>query len=238
MRRLTWILVFCAGATCLAADVVDDAIAKIRADVKAGNAAKVVVAIKDLAEYEDPRIRALLHDLTVATDSSIACAAYAQVGGHKDKSFLAIMRSRAEDKKLAQDRADVYAALLDAFVALGDDGKATHDLMEGLVQKYLPTNAEFSTRAIRAYGALRDKTTIDKLIGWLMQAETPGAAVGQPSGMGQVSKETAAMFDKARPVIVECLTSLTGVALVSASDWRKWWKDKKENFKCPPPPAK
>src|SRR6185295_786416 len=127
--------------------------------VKAGEFAKAIPLMKGVAEDDDKRVRELVHDLTACSDADIACAAYELIGKRKDAAFLPTMRTRADDKKLPTDRPTVYQALLDAFLAIADDGKATHELFEGVVRRFLRVNAEFTTRAVRTYAVVRDKDT-------------------------------------------------------------------------------
>lgn len=222
------------ASTALAADTVDGTIAEIKKHKKAGDSLKALPLIKAVAETDDPRVRTFLRDLTSDPDDVYACAAYEQVGTHKDAEFLGTMRIRADDKKLPTERPAVYTALLDAFVALADESKPTHDVLSDVVQKQLPLNAEFATRAVRAYAVVRDKYTVDKLIVWLVQADSTGG----PNVAGATNPSTLAAYEKEKPVLLECLRSLTGMSLVTVLEWRAWWKERKADFKCPPPPKK
>jgi hypothetical protein len=214
----------------------DADVAEIRDLVKKGELAKALPSVRAIGERDDPKVRELLRDLTSSKDDPIACAAYAAIAKQKDKSFLATMRQRAEDWDLASERRAVYQALLDAFVEFGDESKATHEVLERVVQKHLPLEAEFAIRAIRAYCAVRNKDTVDKLIGWLAEAESTIGPLG--NRVAPVSAETRAAHDKEHPAIRECLTSLTGFSFDDAKSWKAWWKERKAGYKCPPPPPK
>lgn len=218
-----------------AGDKLDDTIAEIRASVKRGDG-KAVPLIAAIAEDTDPRVRSILHDLTDDRDPEIACAAYAAIGKARDKTFLVQMRTRAEDKKLQKNRTPVYAALLDAFLAVGDDSKATHELLDGLVQRFLPMSSEFSTRAIRAFSLVRDKDTVARLMVFLGQTDSVISTPGQLVPVA-VNAETRENYAKAKVVVIECLTSLTGMQHKDTATWNAWWKENKATFKCPPLPA-
>jgi hypothetical protein len=219
-------LVF-AGSRSATADQIDDAIASIRATAKSGDFAKTIQQMKSVADSDDQRVRDLLHELTACPDAVVTCAAYDLIGKRKDTTFLPTMRTRAEDKKMPTERPAVYQALLDAFLAIADDGKATHELFDGVVRRFLRINSEFTSRAIRTYSVVRDKDTIEKLIVWLFETES----VSNP--YAAINREVRANFDKAHVVLVECLKSLCGVEFPTADEYKKWWKDNKTNFKCP-----
>ncbi len=214
------------------ADEIGDSITEVKTLLKEDAPLEHVKAKLDrLADLDDPRVTKFVLKLTASKRDATAIAAYALAADRGDKKLVRLLKSRVDDKHLAKERPTVYTAVLDALVICVD--ASCKDVLEDVIQRYISTNSDFSTRAIRAYAKVRKKDVVDQLIKWLGQTESgSGTGTWEP-----LSPEARACRKKAEAVILDRLTELSGVVLADFDGWRKWWKENERKFKFPDPPT-
>lgn len=230
----TALLVLVAGSPLeLRADSVDDENDAVLALDKAGKDAECVAKI---ATMKDARAFATLKELAGKSKSdAVAAAAIRHVAvTWKDAEYFRWLVGRLEDKDLAADRPEIFKAVLDAVQAYPPE-KIKHALkpLAEVVAKHMASEPDIAARAIRAYGTVPDRFTVQQLLEWLAQA---GAAGGGKGGNSKAeSKDARANKDAAKKVVLETLTQLTGKDLGDLEPWKKWWDENGKTFKFPLP---
>lgn len=210
--------------TTLRADAVDDQIAQIGDLAKQkGEEGKLVAAI-DAIDGTEARYLKALTKLLKHKDDRVAAAAYRKGAEAGDKSFFKKLTKAAGDKKLQKERSTVYVAALDGL-GISRDPKAMEPL-EDVVKKFMATNPEYSTAAIKAYCMIREPGVIDTCIKWLTQIASTARASG-------VSKETRDNNAKAEAAIFEGIEGLTGVGIADAGSLSEWWEKSREGYEFP-----
>jgi hypothetical protein len=232
-----------------AGDDIDAKIAAMKEFEKKGEEGKCIAAMQELKDSaSDARVPKAIKDMVGSKHTKIACAAVRNVAGKtpKDVEFLKTLCNRIEDKSDLYKDADkggnheLVCAYLDAIVLYKADKGSMPTLKAGLpkfadvVKKFLSTNAEFSTRAIRAYGCIRDKFTMEQLIDWGEQTEARSGGGGGGSKKA-ISTEARDHQNKAKKVILEVLSENTGKEQPDVSAWRKWWEENAKTFVFPEP---
>lgn len=215
------------------ADGVDDSIAELKTLLAKHDDVKSIASMKQLADLPDPRVTRVLVDLTASDRPDIAVTAYQLAAPRKDPGLLTKLKTRADNKKLAESTPRVYEAVLTALAVYAD--KSALDVLESVVPRYYSSNAEFAILAIRAYSTVRTKPVLEKLIKWLNDCE---AVANMGGGYADPSLEARKNYEKCHAEIQTQLTRLTGRSFAVAKEWRGWWKDAESSFKFPdPPPA-
>ena len=213
------------------ADAVDDAIEAMEDAAKDKDDGVAIAKMVELQDNLDERVTKALVKLTKARSDKVAAAAVRMVATRKDEKFGKSIKGKLDDKKLAKEHIDVYHAYLDAAAMYADPKLA--DPLADVVKKYLPTDHDISTRAIRAFGAVREKDTVDQLLEWLVQTEnTSGGGSGK-----NLSDATREAYGKAKAQILETLEELTGQAIGDSTTWKEFWDDRRKTFEFPDPNA-
>jgi len=141
------------------ADEIDDKIAAMKDAAKAKDSGACIAKMVELQDSLDDRVNKALTTLLKNKDAKIAAAAIRQLGLRKDEAFGKKIAKGVDNKKLYKAEDDsVYLAYLDAakMYANPKNGKA----LTGIVKKFMPTNSKYATKAIKAYGSVRDKEVI------------------------------------------------------------------------------
>lgn len=227
-----------APAPAVLADDVDDQLAALREAVKANDEAKALETVTKLETNLDGRVTEAFADITRTTKSDrIFKATLKLAANRKHEGLLKWMNSKLGDfKDMAEDKPERLYAILDAVPPYGDLAAVTQKNTEKIVDKFLSTKADIAKRGVLAYGAVRTKPTVERLVEWMVQTETKGGG-GQGGGGGgkSMSEETKKNYGEVNPVIGKALTNLTNQEMATAADWQKWWDENKKTFKFPEP---
>jgi hypothetical protein len=219
-------------APAVLADDVDDAIAQLKELVKANEEGKAIAKITELETKMDGRITDALADVArTAKSDRVAKAAMKVAAQRKDDGLIRWLKTKLDDKKMAEDHPERYLAVLDSVGFYGD--KTTLKPLEDVVKKYLPTNSNFSKAAIRAYGSVREKPVVEQLVKWLRETENTRAGQGGKNP----SAQTRDNYEAAKGAVLKALEGLTLQDLGDASPWEKWWKENEKTFEFPDPNA-
>jgi hypothetical protein len=220
------------------ADALGDEIAAIDALEKAGDDTKCVARLAALTDWSDPRVAAAVRDLAKSPKDAVACAAIKALATHKDAKALEWLKKRIADEDLAKPkdkggRPDVYRAVLDACLLWRDP--STLKPLETAVDAFLTTDADYATRAIRAYGSVREKAVVGRLIEWLADLDMShgGKSSGGSGGRSRYSPETQKIRDNSAAVLVKTLADATDQDFPDTAAWRKWWTENARTFEFP-----
>jgi len=231
----------------LGADAVDEQIAAMKGFEKAGEDGKCIAKMQEMKDaFGDTRVLAAIKSMIGSKNDKIACAAVKMIAARtpKDLEFLKLVCNRVDEKNDLYKEKDkggnpeLVCAYLDAIVSYKADKasqatiKAALPKLADVVKKFLATNAEFSTRAIRAYGCVRDKFAMEQLLEWGEQTEAKAGGSGGGSKKG-LSTEAKDMQNKAKKVILETISDITGKESVDVATWRKWWTENGKTFVFP-----
>jgi hypothetical protein len=218
-------------ASTVLADEIDDAIAEMMAAAKDKDAGKCIAKMVELQDSLDKRVGAAFNKLVKNRDTKIAAAAIRQLGTRKDETFGKSVGKAIGNKKLYKSKDDkmrpVYVAYLDAAAMYGNPkhSKALADI----VKKFMQTDPEYCTKAIKAYGSVQDKAIVDQLIKWLVQTES----TGQSQGGKNMSQETRDNYGRAKSQLIETLEVLTAQPIGDGKSWQEFWDKKRKEFKFP-----
>lgn len=215
------------------ADAVDDSIAQLKEASKASDDGKAIAKITELEGKLDARITDAFAEVARSAKSDkIAKAAMKAAAQRKHEGLLKWLKSKIDDKKMAEDRKEVYLAVLDSLAFYGD--KSALKPLEDVTKKYLPTDAEIAKRAIAAYGSVREKPVVDQLLKWLSET-------GNTRGGGQSGKNMSAAqresYEACNKAILKVLEKLTLLDMGDANSWTNWWEENKKTFEFPDPNA-
>lgn len=215
------------------ADTIDDAIDEMEAAAKDKDAGKCIAKMVELQDSLDERVGKALNKLVKNREPKIAAAAIRQLAMRKDESFGKSVGRKIGDKKLykEEDKRDIYLAYLDA-AAMYANPKHGKELAD-IVKKFMPTDSEFCTKAIKAYGSVREKEVVDQLIDWLVQTES----TGQSQGGKNMSTETKENYAKAKSQVIETLEELTTQQIGDGKSWSEFWEKRRKSFVFPDPNA-
>jgi hypothetical protein len=234
------------------ADAIQDQIDAMKGFEKAGDDGKCVAKMQEMKDaFGDTRVNKAIKDLIGSKNDKIACAAVKMIAAKnnpKDVEWLKSVCDKLGDKDNFKDKdkggnPDLMCAYLDAVVQFKAD-KASQSTIKGalpkffdIVKHHLSTNAEFSTRAIRAYGCVRDRFVMEQLLDW---GESIEARSGKGGGGGGGSKkgastETRDIENKSKKVILEVIADITGKDTVDIATTRKWWTENGKTFVFPDP---
>lgn len=215
-------------APAVLADDVDDAIVQLKELVKANDEGKAIAKITELETKMDGRVTDALADVAKAAKSDrVSKAAMKVAAQRKDPELSKWLKTKLDDKKMAEDHPERYLAVLDSVGFYGD--KSTMKPLEDVVKKYLPTNSNYSKAAIRAYGSIREKVAVEQLVKWLRQTENTRAG-GQGASM---SAQTRDNYEAAKGAVLKALESLTLQDMGDAATWEKWWKENEKTYEFP-----
>jgi hypothetical protein len=230
---------FAAPAPPLAADATSDAIKTIRELERSGDETLCVAKMLELADSEDPRVLALMREFLKSRSDKVACAAMDWIAFKRDSEFYRWLVAHIEDKDLYRrrdGRPEVYKTLLVCVGAYLKDNqdKSVLKPLEDVVDRFLSTDSEYATRAVRAYGVVRDPAVVETLLRWFDQVDSHGQS---QSGKDE-SPETRRRKDEMRKALVETLRDLCGPDIPDAATWRRFWQEKKKGFVFPAPRLK
>jgi len=234
-----------ANPAALRADDIDDGIKAVKELEKAGadKEDECIAKMLFLRAGRDPRAFAALKEMIGSKSDRIACAAVSGLAvGWQDPEYFRWLLGRVDDKTLysrESGRPEVYKCVLES-IRTYPPGKVKAALkpLGDAVNRFLATEPEYADRAIRAYGTVPDRFTVQQLLDWLDQtaASPDGKGSGKSGGKGDnkgESKEARENKDKARQSILETLTALCGKDAGDAGQWRKWWAENGKTFKFP-----
>jgi hypothetical protein len=214
------------------ADEIDDKITAMKDAAKAKDSGACIAKMVELQDSLDDRVNKALTGLVKDRETKIAAAAIRQLGLRKDEAFGKKIAKAVDNKKLYKaDDDTVYLAYLDAAAMYANPKNG--NALAGIVKKFMPTNPRFATKAIKAYGSVRDKKVVDQLIEWLVQSES----TGQSQGGKNASQETIDNMAKAKNAIIEALAELTYLEIGDGKSWQNTWDKKRKNFEFPDPNA-
>jgi hypothetical protein len=215
------------------ADDVDDAIAQMHEFVKSGEDGKAIAKITDLESKRDARVTDALADVArTAKSDKVSKAAMKVAAQRRHEGLFKWLKSKLDDKKMAEDRPERYLGVLDSLAFYGD--KSTLKGLEDVVKKYLPTNAEISKRAIAAYGSIRERPVVEQLVKWLRETENTRGGGANNKTMSQAQRDA---YNAAHTQILKTLEQLTLQDMADAASWEKWWKENEKTFEFPDPNA-
>ena len=225
------------GAGVARADALGDQIASVKESVKKGETDKAIAAMKEVAKSDDARAVALLIGLTDEIGEQVACAAYELVAPKKDAGFLAILKKRAANKKLADTSTTRFLAVLNALAVYAD--KSTLPVFADVFDRYHGSKPDLAIVAAHAYAAIRSKPVVEQLIKWLLDCESTAAYASPVTYTAPPpSKETLAAYAKCHEALLKDLQAMTGQKFTEHKDWKAWWREAERSFKFPEPPAK
>ncbi len=213
------------------ADDIDDAIAEMKAFAKAKDDGKCIAKMVELQDSLDGRVTKAFGKLVKSRQPKIAAAAVRQLAARKDAAFGKTVGKKITDKKLYKSKdgvlRPVYIAYLDAAAdyanpRYGDD-------LSDMVRKFLQTDSEYATKAIKAFGMVQSKGVVDQLIKWLTQTESRG----QNQGGKYMGKEARENYAKAKRQIIATLEELTGESIGDAQSWTEFWDNERKKFEFP-----
>jgi hypothetical protein len=234
------------------ADAVQDQVDAMKGFEKAGDDGKCIAKMQEMKDsFGDTRVLKAIKDMTGSKNDKIACAAVKMMAARKDPKDVEWLKSVCDkigDKDNFKDKdkggnPDLMCAYLDAVVMFkADKGsqatiKAALPKFFDVVKHHLSTNAEFSMRAIRAYGCVRDRFVMDQLLEWGEGIEARSGKSGAGGGGGSkkgASTETRDIEGKSKKVILETLADITQKD--GGSDiqtWKKWWAEHEKGFVFP-----
>jgi hypothetical protein len=263
--KLTWIRAVVASAALLGlsavlptpalrADAVQDQVDAMKGFEKTGDDVKCIAKMQEAMKdsFGDTRVLKAVKDFIGSKNDKIACAAVKAIAGLKvkDLEFLKWICAKFDHKndlfkeKDKGGNPELLCAFLDAVVQYqADKGsqatiKAAIPKFADIVKFHLSTNPEFTTRAIRAYGCVRDRFTMEQMLDWGEQIENAAGKSGGATGGGKkgMSQETRDNQDKAKKAIIEVMAEMTGKdAGADVAAWRKWWTENGKTFAFPVP---
>jgi hypothetical protein len=228
------------------ADEAEDHAAELRELLKGGDEARVVAKVNALEKVTAKKVDEAL--LVVARANSMPGAAKSAMrvlGVHGDPSYVAWVKSRLPDKKMADEQRELMVAMLDSLPAARDALKPCLPSLSTFVDEYLKTRSDLTTRAIAAYGSVHDKAVIPALIGMLDRAENSNTG-GGGGGRGSLTSPPPTMnaggggddsrthIEATKSAIIEALKSLTGADASNLQAWRMWWWKNEKTFRFPP----
>jgi hypothetical protein len=217
-------------------DELDDDIQAMRDLAKAGEEKEdeCIAKMALVRAGRDPRAFAAHKELIASKSDKIACAAIRglAVTWH-DPEYFRWLVGRVEDKSYYErkgGRPELYKCVLESIGTYPPDRvKAALKPLGDAVNRFLTTEPEYTDRAIRSYGTVPDRFTVQQLLEWLGQANSPGGGqAGEPE-----SKEARASKDAAKKSILETLAQLCGKEFGDLDQWKKWWDENGKTFKFP-----
>lgn len=220
------------------ADDVDTLVEALKAEVKGGDEGKIIAKLTELESKPDPRITDALVDIATKPFASqksdrVFKTAIKMAAQRKDEAAFKFLKAKLKDDKLAEDHVERFYAVLDSLAFYDKMDKAALKALDDVVKKHLATDSGISTRAITAYGGVREEAVIEQLIEWLAQTEQTKAG-GQ--GSGKMSDLTRKNYGEATPAIVKCLEKATNETYADSASWKDWWKAaSKKGYTFPDP---
>jgi hypothetical protein len=220
----------------VSADSIDDAVKQLVDLDKVGDDAKCAAKAQEMKGSNDPRVVAAFLDLEKSAGDATACAAIKLLASRKDAKSLEWMKSKLGDKELPKEkggRPEVFKCILESL-AVYRDASALKPL-EDVVKTYLTTDADYASRAIRAYGSVPQKSVVDQLIDWLGQLEQShgGKSSGGSGGHTKFTPEVQRARDTSRDVLLKTLIAVTDKDVGDYADWKKWWPEHSKGFEFP-----
>ena len=211
------------------ADSTDDDIKAMRELEAAGKADECLAKMDVVKAGRDPRAFAALNGLLSSKHDAIACGAIrALAGTWRDGDTFRWLVGKVEDKSFSDPkvgRPEVYKCVLEALRSYPPERiKQALKQLGDAVTRFMATDPEYADRAIRAYGCVPDRFTVQQLLAGLDQASAAA------TGAAKTNK------DRAKKALLETLTALTGKELPDATEWKQWWGENGKTFKFPEPP--
>lgn len=230
------------------ADAVDEQVAEFRRIVDSGDETQVISQIKAFARRRDKKIDAALVSFVRTLKMDIACREGMRVLAlHGDAGYLGWVRSKLGDRRMLEEHAELYYAMLDSLPAAGNALKPHLGAIAECVSDSLTTKPDIMKRAVAAYASAgSEKFVIDQLIDWLDKTESGGTSGGgarggvvipPPGGSGGGGGGAGAgNAQMAKEQILAALRKLTESDHADAGGWKSWWSANKSSFK--PQPAR
>lgn len=218
-----------AFASAARADSTDDEIKVMKELEAAGKFDECIAKMDVVRAGRDSRAYAALSALTVSKNDKVACAAiHGLAAGWRDADTFRWLVGRIDDKTLYDaktGRPEVYKCVLASMREFPPERvKQALKPLADVVTRSMSTNGDFADLAVRAYGTVPDRFTVQQLLQWFEQASAPA------SGDAKTNK------DKVKTAVSETLTKLCGKDAGDAADWKKWWAENGKTFKFPEQP--
>jgi len=209
-----------------AADSTDDDIKAMKELEAAGKEDECVAKMDVVRAGRDKRAYAALHELTGSKSDKVVCAAIRGLSvGWRDADTFRWLMGKIGDKSLYEPgtgRPEVYRCVLTSLREFPPERvKQALKPLADAVARFMTTNAEYADLAIRAYGTVPDRFTVQQLLTWLDQS------VAAATGDAKTNK------DKAKTSLLETLTKLCGHDAGDAAGWKKWWAENGKTFRFP-----
>lgn len=220
----------------VAADEIDGLIAEMKALEKAGEKeeAKLIGKITESELKNDARLTNYIASLARnGKTDKIAKAAIVFVSKKKDDAFLKWLVNKAGDDKYLERHKERYFAVMDALGRY--DGEKLKDAkgdLEDVIKTNLPKDGGIASRAITAYGRIREKSVVDQLLKWLQETEKTTAGGQSGKQMGQAQKDS---YATCKAAIVKALKEMTRLEIADFASWDKFWEENRKTYEFPDP---
>jgi hypothetical protein len=212
------------------ADSTDDDIKAMLELAAAGKDDECVAKMDLVRAGREKRAYVALHELAASAKSDkVACGAIrALVVGWRDADTFRWLVGKIGDKTLydTPGRPDLYRCVLSSMRDFPPERtKQALTPLADAVNRFMATNPEYADLAIRAYGTVPDRFTVQQLLKWLDQAGAPPDAKA-----GKDAKENK---EKAKTSVLQTLAKLCAHEEADAAAWKKWWEANAKTFKFP-----
>lgn len=214
------------------ADSTDDDIKAMNDLAAAGKDDECVAKMDVVRAGREKRAYVALHELLASKSDKVVCGAiHALVAGWRDADTFRWLVGKIGDKTLYDaktGRREVYKCVLASMREFPPERtKQALTPLADAVNRFMTTDAEYADLAIRAYGSVPDRFTVQQLLKWLDQADAPDAKAG---------KEGKEIKDKAKASTLQTLATLCAHEEPDTASWKKWWDANGKTFKFPESP--
>ena len=219
------------AAPALRADSTDDDIKAMYELAAAGKDDECVAKMDLVRAGREKRAYVALHELMGSKSDKIACGAIrALVVGWRDADTFRWLVGKIGDKTMSDPktgRPEVYKCVLASLREFpAERVKQALTPLADAVNRFMNTEPVYADLAIRAYGSVPDRFTMQQLLKWLDQTSAPPDAKAN-------KEEAKANKEKAKVVLLETMTKLCGHDAGDAAGWKKWWEENGKTFKFP-----
>lgn len=208
------------------ADSTDDDIKAMNELAAAGKDDECVAKMDVVRAGRDKRAYTALHALNESKSDKIACGSIRALAvGWRDADTFRWLVTKIGDKTLYDPKAgrpEVYKCVLASLREFPPERvKQALTPLADAVNRFMPTSAEYTDLAIRAYGTVPDRFTVQQLLKWLDAAAAPGPA------------DAKANKEAAKSSLLQTLAALCSHEEPDAAAWKKWWDENGKAFKFP-----